>query len=81
LDATDLAEIQMVSSQGVRQIQMDRLNLAIFDQYLAASRKRCKIGTVLSHHTVVWLGCLVYCACAFCLYGYGFLSGEKRSRR
>jgi len=37
---------------GVRQIQMDMLKLAIFDQYLAVSQKRCKIGTLLSHH--VW---------------------------
>jgi len=54
--------------------------LAIFDQYLDAPQKRCKIGTLLPHHTVVWSGYLVYCACAFCLYGYGFLSGEKKGR-
>jgi len=43
--AKDLGEIPTGSSQRGRQIQVGSVKTAIFDQYLAISHKRCKIGT------------------------------------
>jgi len=44
-DAKDLCEILTGSPQRGRKIEVARLLSAIFDQYLAISQKRCKIGT------------------------------------
>jgi len=52
------------------------------EQSLTAASVRLPIQIqlfrLLSHHTVIWLGYIVY-FCATCLYGYGFLSGGKDS--
>jgi len=44
-DAKDLDKIPTGSPQRGRQMEMDTLKLAIFDQYLAISQKQCKMGT------------------------------------
>ena len=46
-DAKDLSEIPTGSPQRGRQREVGQVKMAIFDQYLAISHKRCKIGTQL----------------------------------
>jgi len=45
LDAKNLGEIPTGTLQGGRQIEVGLVQTAIFDQYLAISQKRCKMGT------------------------------------
>ena len=52
-------------------------NARIEKGYINQSYNFMKSITFLSHHTVVWLGYLVYYLFVY-LYSYGFLSVGKR---
>jgi len=50
-DAKDIGEIPAESPQPGAKYRLGRFRSAIFDQYLAISQKRCRIGTVLLWNT------------------------------